>query len=115
MKIWEDLILLNKMGRIKPITPEEVIKHKEETIPDFVFEAFNHMIKETFKSGSARVLQKDVVGYIVKNNDNVSSEKIYKNGWLDIEKIYRKHGWVVTYDKPAYNETYDAYFVFDKK
>lgn len=31
---------------------------------------------------------------------------------LDVEDVYRAAGWEVTYDKPGYNETYDATFTF---
>lgn len=37
------------------------------------------------------------------------------NSWVDFEDLYRKQGWKVVYDKPAYCETYKAYFVLSKK
>ena len=40
---------------------------------------------------------------------------VFSNHWLDVEDIYREQGWNVEYDKPTYNETYDAYFVFSVK
>lgn len=39
--------------------------------------------------------------------------QLIKEKWLDIEDHYRKAGWKVTYDKPAYCENYDAYFKFE--
>ena len=42
-------------------------------------------------------------------------QKIYDQGWLDFEPLYREVGWNVEYDKPAYYEHYDAYFKFTKK
>jgi hypothetical protein len=39
---------------------------------------------------------------------------IFKTGYCDLEPLYRAAGWRVVHDKPAYNETYDAYFKFTK-
>jgi len=40
--------------------------------------------------------------------------EIINNGWLNIEEAYRAADWEVEYDKPAYNETYRAHFIFKK-
>jgi hypothetical protein len=45
----------------------------------------------------------------------VSRQEVFDNQWLDIEDIYREAGWKVSYDKPAYNETYKAYFTFSRR
>ena len=50
-----------------------------------------------------------------KIKEEITSKTIYDNNWLDIEDIFREAGWKVTYDKPAYNESYDAYFKFEGK
>ena len=42
----------------------------------------------------------------------VTRSMIFEKHWLDFEDIYRKAGWFVNFDKPAYNETYDAFFEF---
>ena len=34
---------------------------------------------------------------------------------MDFEDLYRKSGWSVSYDKPAYNENYDAFLIFNKR
>lgn len=94
----------------KPITPDEVERGKY--IPPVVIEAFNELIAE----GGGRVLQKDVVARILaKAGGAITSEEIFKKGWLDVEGMYREAGWNVVYDKPAYCETYDANFTFTRK
>lgn len=94
----------------KPITPDETESGKH--IPPIVIEAFNELIRE----GGGRVLQKDAVALIlVKAAGAVTLEEIFKNGWLDVEGAYRKAGWKVVYDKPAYCETYEANFTFTRK
>lgn len=40
---------------------------------------------------------------------------VFERGYLDIEETYRKAGWSVVYDKPGYNETYDAFYTFTRK
>ena len=44
--------------------------------------------------------------------DGELSKMLYEKHYLDVEDAYRKRGWIVDYDKPAYNETYDAFFEF---
>jgi len=97
----------------KPVTPKEVVSLKKTLIPDAAIEAFNELIAENFLGGYASFKQKDVVARMVKKG--LKPEDIYKNGWLDIEDIFEKAGWKVDYDKPGYNETYDATFSFSKK
>lgn len=43
---------------------------------------------------------------------DVPRNVVFANKWLDIEDIYREQGWRVDYDKPAYNENYQASFTF---
>ena len=98
-----------KPEKVKPISPKEVAGEKIRQMPDAVLEAFNELIARG-GSGYVTVMQKDVVALMVKKG--LSRSEIFDNGWLDVEDIYRKAGWIVEYDKPGYNETYDAYFTF---
>ena len=70
------------------------------------------MIAQTWNGHSARVLQKDVVNLMVKKC--LDSESVYRYSWLNVEDIYRAAGWLVEYDKPGYNEDYEASFTFKK-
>ncbi len=97
----------------KPINPSQVSKEKRASVPSEVFEAFNELITENFVGGSATVYQKEVVSRLVAKG--LKRDEIFKRGWLDVEPVYRDEGWEVYYDKPAYNETYDAYFRFSVK
>lgn len=96
--------------RVGPLEPNEVAEAKQEQIPAEVFEVFNTLITENFSSGQAVVKQKDVVALM--KEVGIDTAEAFKRGWLDIEEIYMKAGWDVEYDKPGYNETYDAYFIF---
>ena len=105
---------------IQPIKPSEVVK--EVNIPDFIIEAVNKLIKEKWDGSEAKIYQDDILEIVAvyqkdpdANDGRPTREEVFKNHWLDFEDLYRKQGWKVVYDKPAYCETYKAYFVFSKK
>jgi hypothetical protein len=98
------------MTTVKPITPDEIVERKKETIPDVIFEIFNYLIAENFNGYSSTVMQSKVNAMLKKKKVNV--DEAYKKHWLDVEDIYREAGWDVEYDKPGYNESYEANFTF---
>lgn len=106
------------MNTLSPITPEEVLELKTEIIPKEVIAAFNSLIAERWNGYQSIVKQKEVVDLILsKYNEDQKAQiekDIYSKHWLDIEPIYCKVGWDVVYDKPGYNETYSAYYMFTK-
>ena len=92
---------------VKPISPNEIKK----VIPDFVIEAVNELIAEKVNSQNhATVLQKHIVDRVKSKTD-----QDFDYAWLDFENVFRDAGWNVNYDKPAYCESYDAYFEFRPK
>ena len=99
---------------VKPITPKEALKLKASTFPDGVIEAFNEVIAKNLDQGYSTFKQKEVLKAIALKM-GATQDATCENGWLDVEDIYRKAGWVVEYDKPAYNESYDATFTFSTK
>lgn len=102
----------------KPIKPEDVEKLKKAQIPNEVIEAFNELIAENWTGSSSTVYQKDVVNRILKKfnhpNPKYMEKRIFNKKWLDVEKIFINAGWKVKYDKPAYCESYSAYFRFTR-
>lgn len=98
----------------KPIKPSDVVNAKKTATPDEVIDAFNGLIAEKFSSGSATVTVKEAADRIA-HALGVSREQVFDRGWLDVEDIYRKAGWHVDFDKPGYNEDYEAYYVFSKR
>lgn len=101
------------MSGVKAINPNEVVAARKASLPDVVVEVFNKLIAENFNGHSASVYQSEVMKSLVA--EGLKSNEIFKKGWLDVEDIYRKQGWEVKYDKPGYNESYEAYFKFSKK
>lgn len=105
-------------NEVKPITPAEVLKEMEDSMPSFVFEVVNKLIKEKmFETGHKHctIKQKDIVKALESHQDVPEGADVYKTGWLNFEPHYRKAGWRVKYDKPGWNENYDAYFEFSSK
>lgn len=103
------------MGNVKPITPDEVVEHKLREIPDQVVECWNRMIaSKSNGSNTITIMQDDIVSALVAAT-GVKRQAVFDLGWLDIEDLYRNAGWKVSYDKPGYNESYEAYFEFRKK
>lgn len=105
------------MARVKPISPEEVATLKTKIIPEEVIEAVNELIASRFSNGYANFTQKDLVALIKKKfkehgKEAPSDKLIMDEHWLDFEDIYREEGWKVFYDKPGYNESYNATFEF---
>lgn len=93
---------------VKPITPRDVADHKQQGLPDHVLETWNRLIAEAFDGSEARILTKTAAAALrASGNTNRVPQP-----WLDIEPIFEKAGWNVTYDQPGYNETYDASFTF---
>jgi hypothetical protein len=100
----------------KAMSPGEVWQYKADTFPDFVFQAFNECIGKEYTNKSATVKQIDVINRMsqLMPGDSYESNKakIFAEGWLNVEEVYRKLGWKVEYDKPGYNESYGAFWVF---
>lgn len=103
------------MSEVRPITPDEVKAKKETNVPDEVIEAFNELLIKNSSIGvdSITIVQPDVVALMMEKGLNCGD--IFTNHWLDVEDIYRAAGWYVEYDKPGYNECYDAKFIFKRR
>lgn len=98
---------------VKPIKPEETVGLKKSMIPDEVIQSFNEMIAQNMSCGRSSFKQKDVVALIASKGIDIN--ELYEKQWLDVEDVFRAEGWIVEYDKPGFNESYDAVFTFRLK
>lgn len=96
----------------KPIRPDEI--NKLSIIPDGVIEVFNNLITKHYKNGFAEFTVAEAVKAVCEKF-NCEAHVPYDGGWLEIESIYRKVGWRVECDTPAYNENYPATYKFTRK
>jgi len=101
---------------VKPIAPSDVSALQVELFPDFVIETWNTVIAKKWSGTQSHILQDDAILELITASPMlIDRDDVFARHWLDIEDVYRAVGWVVEYDKPAYNEDYPAYFVFKKK
>ena len=100
------------MSEIKPIRPDEIMANLEKILPTVVITAVNNLLTKNFRGGSITIRQKDIAAEIMRIDESIIENEIYENKWMDFEEVYRKYGWSVSYDKPGYNESYDATFEF---
>lgn len=103
------------MTKIKPISPKEITDDMENIIPAVVISTVNKMLKKEYRNGQAILQQSKIITAILNSDKSMTRISLFENNWMDFESIYRKAGWKVVYDKPAYNETYEATFTFSKK
>ena len=97
----------------KPLSPKEAEDRRLKSIPEFVIEAFNEVLTKNLSNGFSRVTQDEVMDLIVpKLPNDMTRQSIYDNKWLDVEPLFREAGWKVTFDKPGYNENYNAFWEF---
>ena len=98
----------------KPIRPNEISVNLEKIIPDYVFEAVNDLLMENYRgTGSVNIKQDAIIAKILVNpNTTITRKELFDKHYMDFESVYRDYGWKVFYDKPAYDENYDAYFTF---
>ena len=109
---------------VKPISPNEAFVTTEH-LPPKVIETWNKLIVKNRSGRTSIVLQNDAVealrtamsddGDYRQAGNSVSRDDVFKEGWLEIEEVFRAAGWKVEYDKPAYCETYEASFTFTPK
>jgi hypothetical protein len=116
MKVFPD-----DVREIKAITPQQAKAIAITQIPDFVIGVVNDLIIKKIspnsKNPSCYIKQDEIVNEIMKAVDGtmISRQQVFDNHWLDFEPIFEASGWKVDFDKPGYNEDYDAVFKFSTK
>lgn len=100
----------------KIISPDEAHALALKEIPEEIIECFNDMIVKHLntKYDCCTIKQKDILAY-VEEKTGYTSDEIFKKRWFDVEELFEKAGWEVKYDKPGFNENYDATFEFNRK
>ncbi len=98
----------------KPIRPDEILDDLINIIPSVVIESVNKLLKEKYRGESVVITQDAIVNEIIANS-NLTRNEISEKKYLDFEKLYNDNGWIVGYDKPAYDENYPATFKFTKR
>lgn len=100
----------NPEKAVKPISPADIAKAKNNAIPDVVLEVFNELIALNFTNGRARVQQVEVLNRL--EGAGMSRAEVLAANYLNVEEVYTAAGWKVQYIKPGFNETGETYFLF---
>lgn len=96
-----------------PVSPDEIGAIRHAVIPERVFDMFNELINRNW-DGRKSIVYKRIIMEKILEGTTLSREKVYSNGWLEIDDLYREKGWIVIYNKPSYNEFYEPYWTFSK-
>lgn len=96
-----------------PMSPEEIKSLKIVNLCPEVFQVVNKLLAQKFDGYDATILAKDVVAGLIAKG--IPRERVYDENMMDFEPAYERMGWHVVYDRPAYNETYDANYKFTPK
>lgn len=98
----------------KPFSPAEAVEAHADYIPTVVVDVVNEFLAQRASSGRrVEITQKEVVSALLA--EGLTHEEIRGRNLLDFEDTFRKVGWDVVYDKPGYNETYGAHWIFKPK
>jgi hypothetical protein len=94
----------------RPVRPDEI--RSQQALPTIVYAIVNKLLAQHYDSNSrtAVITQKSIVEALERTG--LTPSQIYDGDYLNFEDHYRAHGWDVEYDKPGYNETYEAFFSF---
>lgn len=98
----------------KPITPDDMIAQKETNLSIYL-PVWNNLIIQNWDGNKSIIYLDEIITSLIEYFPNLKKQTIFKHNILDVEDIYRKVGWDVIYDKPAYNEDYKTHFIFKKK
>jgi hypothetical protein len=98
---------------VHPISPDEVVKYRAKTFPKEVIEVINTMISEAWNGYMAELEQDEVLTRICQKL-KISSDEALRRHLLDFEEVYRDAGWNVEYDRPGYDESYEANYKFTR-
>ena len=98
---------------VKPLSPQDIDDDLINIIPPVVVTAVNNLLKRRYRNGQRVVLtQDDIIAEIRKLRNDISREEIFYKNWMDFERLFDMAGWIVSYEKPGYNEPGEAYFTF---
>ena len=96
------------------IKPDEIRQAAWKDLDKDVETAVDKLLVKHWDGYEAKFTQEEVLQAVCLAK-NFSRERVYREKLLDFEEAYRAAGWSVFYDKPGYNESYEATFQFKKR
>lgn len=112
----------------KPFSPTDLQKEAESfKIPDYVIQAVNELLLESCKGlekipSTITIKELDIIEKALsianKNRDEscyLNSNHLYENKFLNFEPTFKREGWLIERDAPAYYESYSTFYIFKHK
>jgi hypothetical protein len=99
---------------VSPYSPAQAKEERAQTTPAEVITVINELLAQRSENHRISITQEEVVETLITRFE-IPRENIFLNHMLNIESAYRANGWNVEYDKPSWNESYKAYWVFSQK
>lgn len=107
--------MTKRIERVEPIKPKDIMDNLDDIIHPAVIKAVNAILKEQYRGDSVTILQKDIVKRAKEFCPELTSAEMFEKKHMDFEPLFKKAGWIVKYDSPAYCETYEPSFEFSAK
>lgn len=99
------------LRKIKPITPDEAGEELCRNIPEGVIEVWNELIARAF-DGFKAVISFDDAQRAIASTWCALPTTVTARGWLSIEPLYHKAGWIVEFGK---SQEHPASFIFRRR
>ena len=80
--------------------------------PPQVIQIFNEVIQKHW-DGKRSVFKQSEVVALIRVSLGVAVGDLFSDRYLDVEELYRREGWTVTYNKPARPASGDPMFTFE--
>ena len=91
----------------KPLSPQDMPEAKAGFIPGYVFKAVNTLLTYNYCDGEAEITMSSLKECISKMGHT------FEKHHMNFEDAYKMCGWNVSFHKPAYYESGDAYYLFE--
>jgi hypothetical protein len=99
---------------VSPYSPAQAKEERAQTTPAAVITVVNELLAQRSENQRITITQEEVVEALIERFI-IPRENIFLNYMLNFESAYRANGWNVEYDKPGWNESYKAHWVFSQK
>jgi len=110
-----------KKRQVKPLTPDEILKQKNDYIHPDIIAAVNNLLIKEYDGSYTKILMKEIEKEFKRINISSGEKKInvseaHKLNYFDFEKVFENKGWDVDYEQTCQSETYfEPYYTFSKK
>lgn len=103
---------MEEEAKPQPFTPRKAREAKLGLFPNFVIESFNEIIARKLWANKVSFSEEEILN-LISSKSGCSHAEIKKNGWLNVEPIFRRKGWNIIFDISGYG--IQPSFTFSKR